>query len=92
MKTLAITFFTAVAIVALALVCDVTTSAGSDDSKGLIGKTILSRDSKGRVTSELTIAIDGKKWQETFMKQLSYYDNKIEAVTYKKVDGSWLAS
>lgn len=92
MKSLAVTFFTAIAIISLALIFDVTSSDGVTTASGRVGKTILTRDSQGRVTSELTFAIDGKKWEETVMKQLSYYDNKIETVTYKKADGVWNAS
>ena len=92
MKSLAVTFFTAIAIISLALIFDVTSSDGVTTASGRVGKTILTRDSQGRVTSELTFAIDGKKWEEAVMKQLSYYDNKIETVTYKKADGVWNAS
>lgn len=90
MKTLAITFFTAVAIIGIALFCDYASSSITTDESSLVGRTTITRDSQGRVVSELTVAINGKEWQETAMKQLSYYDNKIEAVTYKKVDGAWI--
>lgn len=92
MKTLAITFFTAIAIIGIALICDVASGKVSTEEAGLVGKTTITRDSRGRVISELTVAINGKEWQETSMKQLSYYDNKNEAVTYKKVDGAWMAT
>lgn len=92
MKSLAITFFTAIAIVGIALICDVASGKVSTEENGLVGKTTITRDSRGRIISELTVAINGKEWQETSMRQLSYYDNKNEAVTYKKVDGSWMAT
>lgn len=63
MKSLAVTFFTAIAIISLALIFDVTSSNGVTTASGRVGKTILTRDSQGRVTSELTFAIDGKKWE-----------------------------
>lgn len=90
MKTLAITFFTAVAIIGIALVCDYASTTISASDNALVGRTTITRDSQGRVVSEVTVAINGKEWQETAMKQLSYYDNKTEAVTYKKVDGVWI--
>ncbi len=92
MKTLAVTFFTAIAIVCVAIVCDMASGRNTTEDSGLVGKTILTHDSEGRITSELTIAINGKEWQETSMKQLSYYDNKVEAVTYNKVNGAWTAA
>lgn len=92
MKTLVITFFTAIAIIGIALICDVASRNVSEQETGLVGKTVITRDTRGRVITELTMAISGKEWQETAMKQLSYYDNKNEAVSYKKVDGSWAAT
>lgn len=92
MKTLAITFFSAIAIIGVAMFFDMMSVRDNVSEDCLIGKTILTRDAAGRVTSELTIAINGKEWQETSMKQLSYYDNKTEIVTYNKVDGSWSAA
>lgn len=92
MKTLAITFFTAIAIVGIALICDAASGKTSTEEAALVGKTIVTRDDYGRVISELTLAINGKEWEEAEMRQYSYYDNKSEAVTYKKVDGAWAAT
>ena len=92
MKTLAITFFTAIAIISVALACDYVSSTATSDANGLVGRTTVTRDSQGRVISELTVTIDGNEWRETSMKKLSYNDNKTEAVSYEKVDGSWVAT
>lgn len=91
MKTLAVTFFTAIAIIALALVCDMAARNFASDN-ALVGKTTVTRDAYGRVVSELTVAFDGNEWRETTMRKLSYYDGQNEAVSYEKVDGLWVAT
>lgn len=90
MKTLAVTFLSAIAIICAAIICDSLTNESCDEDACLVGKTIVSRDIYGRVTNELTLAINGKEWRETSMKQVSYSDNKVETTTYDKVNGTWV--
>lgn len=82
MKTLAITFAFALAIISLAIY------KGSVNSSATVnydnGRTIITYDAMGRVVSELSMITDGKKWKETTLRQTKYNGQFAETTTYVK--------
>ena len=91
MKTLVITFMSAIAIVVAALTYDMITSDGNANDH-LVGKTIVSHDSLGRPVNLLTLTTTGKEWKETMMKQNTYNGNSVTSATYIKENGNWVAT
>lgn len=92
MKTLAITFISALTIICVALAFDKSSAAGPAGDGCLVGKTIVTHDALGRVCNELTLTTNGKEWEETMMRRTSYDGDNVEAVTYKRKDGDWQAT
>lgn len=92
MKTLALTFISAAAIVGAALIYDKATTSESFEQNIMIGKTIVTHDAAGRPVNQITLTTNGKEWEETMMKQTSYEGDEVKTATYCKQDGQWVAT
>lgn len=92
MKTLAVTFISALAIICIAITYDKSAAANDSGRDFLVGKTIVTHDSQGRPISELTLTARGNAWEETMMKRTSYDGPAIESVVYTKTNDGWKAS
>ena len=92
MKTLAVTFLTAAAIVIAALAYDKATNTNSLNNDIMIGKTIVTHDAAGRPVNQITLTTNGKQWEETMMKQTTYEGDSVKTATFSKQDGQWVAT
>lgn len=92
MKTLAITFISALTIICVALAFDKSSATDATGDGCLVGKTIVTHDALGRICNELTLTTNGKEWEETMMRRTSYDGDNVETVTYRRQDGDWQAT
>lgn len=92
MKTLAITFVSALLIVGAALLYDNMKGVETTEGEIMVGKTVVTYDATGRAVNELTLTTNGKEWKETMMKQMSYTGGTVETATYVKNEGEWVAT
>lgn len=90
MKHLTITFAVAVGLICVAIMYNKAQVNENEMGTTTIAKTIVETDVEGKVTSELTMVIEGNRWVEKSKKEISYAHGCKTEVTYAFEDMKWV--
>ena len=90
MKHLTITFAVAVGLICVAIMYNKAQANENEMGTTTIAKTIVETDVEGKVTSELTMVIEGNRWVEKSKKEISYAQGCKTEVTYAFEDTKWI--